>query len=293
MKTSKKSGTTSKVSATCSTTSTSSSSSISTATVRPKAKAPPTMAKYSFAYVRYLDDNKLKIVPLSDIKRFDAETHHTEKTYMIKWTNEDADDSDVEMEGDMGEDDDEPQYFKAQILKLSHSMEALEKCIREGTRVVFRKRRLLDTSVEQTSDEEGVAAVCPAKRTLDFAQVKKKKQAEQQVASRNKEISSIMEKLVANKKPLVLPQAASGTKGKATGTQQAAELGALKTKLKAKTKENVELRERVKKVTELNMRLQNEILDLFAKQSRMTVSGPSTSTPILHSAAPSADSAAP
>ncbi|XP_041481525.1 uncharacterized protein LOC121428772 [Lytechinus variegatus] len=104
-----------------------------------------------------------------------------------------------------------------------------------------------------------------------------------------------MDKLVANKKPLVLAQAASGTKGKA-GTHQAAEMEAIKTKFKAKTKENLELKKRVKKLTELNMRLQNQILDVFAKQSRMLDFGPSTSTPILtppDSAAPSADLAAP
>ena len=51
-------------------------------------------------------------------------------------------------------------------------MEDLEKTIKEGSRVKFRSRTMLDTSVEETEDEEEIKNRS-ARRVLDFAHANK------------------------------------------------------------------------------------------------------------------------
>ena len=80
--------------------------------------------KFKFAYVRYIDDNVVKIVPIGHVRRFCSGTHQPGKNYLVKWSRNEVgnganagDDHDSEMDVD--------EYYKAQIVMLSGNLNFL------------------------------------------------------------------------------------------------------------------------------------------------------------------------
>ena len=73
--------------------------------------------KFKFAYVRYTDDNVVKIVPIGHVRRFCSETHQPGKTYLVKWSQYEL--GDGANAGDESRMDVDTQWYKAQIMMLS------------------------------------------------------------------------------------------------------------------------------------------------------------------------------
>nr|XP_054775428.1 uncharacterized protein LOC129283846 [Lytechinus pictus] len=253
------------------------------------------MVTFNFAYVRYRDDQKTAIVNVKDISKFDQATHEPSRCYWVLWSKKKENDTGSGDDEKMEIDDDEnrPRYYKAQILLLGETEEELTERIANGPRLKIPK--VIDSSIESMTESEDDDCPGPSqqKRKLEEEQHLNKEKTITAKKSKDAALKNIMAKKI-NERSNSSSFASSMSTSKTTKTAVVKKTNTTTTtpvipsnssnsscanckiqssKLKKLTEKNESLEEEVARLSELNRRLQVEVLDKFN-----TVTGISTAT---------------
>nr|XP_054755249.1 BEN domain-containing protein 5-like [Lytechinus pictus] len=249
------------------------------------------MVVHNFAYVKFRECGSTAIVRVNEIKNFDQSTHHEDKVYYVLWRQppkkvvERGDTSQktstkklkrtlhvgvssknkdgvepMDLDNEEGKEFD---YYRAQILLLEETKEKLEERIQNGPRI--RVRKLVESSVEEASDEEESVPLSLKQKFAEEKVAKKATNAHISTAKKTALDSILQEKMVKRKTFFPCTDAPKKETTPNTGVSASASncgnCMSLKKKVAELEKEKRTFAQELEELRTLNRRLQEEILN--------------------------------